>query len=413
MLRGADTWPILPLFALVLVLGLLSACEDQSAKSPAAPPAPGVVVGEVTKESVPLVRQFVGVTQAVKTVDVRSKVEGYLEERKFTEGADVKTGDVLFVIDQRPFKAEVEQNEADVAKNKANLAFAKKQVERYRPLVEKQDVSKQTFEGIQTQEKAALAALNQSEAALKNAQLDLGYTTIIAPIDGRIGETLVNIGNLIKVNDTLMATLVQLDPIYVYFSPSETQFLEIQDYREKGPLEYTIVLADKSTYDQKGKLDFVNNQVDQATGTLRLRAVFPNPEKALLPGQYAEVQVQLANNADTLVVPAPAVGENEGGYYVFVVGQDDKVEQRQVKLGAEYKTGRVVESGLKAGERVVVEGIQKVHDGQTVKVEARIKPLSVWPKRQPVATPFCPCPHALAFPAFARSGRRTPGRRKG
>ncbi|MEM7225665.1 MAG: efflux RND transporter periplasmic adaptor subunit [Pseudomonadota bacterium] len=356
-----------------LALALLGACDDKSAKSEkaAAPPAPTVVVAPVVQETVPLVRQYVGVTQAVKTVDVRSKVEGYLEEREFTEGADVKTGDVLFVIDQRPFKAAVEQSQADVNKNEANLAFAKKQVERYKPLVEKQDVSKQTFDGIVTQEKAAEAALAQSQAELKNAELNLGYTTIMAPIDGRIGETLVNIGNLISVNDTLMATLVQLDPIYVIFSPSETQFLEIQKYKAKGQLEYSIVLADKSTYPQKGKLDFVDNQVDQPTGTLRLRAVFPNPNKALLPGQYAEVQVQLADQADTLVVPAPAVGENEGGNYVFVVTKDNKVEQRQVKLGEEYKTGRVVESGLKAGERVVVEGIQKVHDGQVVKVEEK------------------------------------------
>ena len=353
----------------------LAACDQQTSESkPAAPPPPTVVVADVTKESVPLDRDFVGNTAAIKAVDVRARVEGYLEERRFTEGSDVKKGDVLFIIDQRPFKADVAQAEADLKQKKSSLAFANKQVERYRPLVEKADVSKQQFEGIETQARNAKAAVEASEAALKTAQLNLDYSTIHAPIDGRIGRTLVNIGNLVSAEDTMLTTLVQLDPIYAYFSPSESQFLELLKYQSQdSPLKVSMRLVDETAYGHVGTLDFIDNTVDSSTGTITLRAIFPNPDKTLRPGQYAQVRVHLADQVDTVVVPAPAVGEDEGGTYVFVVDKDDKVEQRRVKLGPDYKTGRVVSDGLKAGEKVIVEGLQKVHGGQIVKVQTAKK----------------------------------------
>ena len=321
-----------------------------------------------TQETVPLLHHYVGTTAAVKSVDLRAKVEGYLEQRPFTEGSDVAQGDVLFVIDQRPFQAELDRSQAEANQNKADLEFAEKEVKRYEPLVPQGAASKEQLDSVQSQAKAAQAALKASEAAIRNAQLALGYTTITAPIDGRIGRTLVNVGNLVTPGETLLANLVQLDPIYVYFSPSETDFLTLESYRKRGKLGLSIDLADGSRYGQSGNIDFVDNTVDPTTGTIKLRAVFANPDKALRPGQYVELQVKLTERSNTVVVPAPAVAQDQAGFHVFVVSKDGKAEQRPVTIGDLYEGKRVIDKGLKAGEQVIVKGLQKVRDGAPVTV---------------------------------------------
>lgn len=349
---------------LCLLLGL-AACEEDKTQAQTATP-PTVTVTEAVAQTVPVVREFVGNTAAVKLVDVRAKVAGYLEQRPFTEGADVKTGDVLFVIDQRPFQAALEQSQANHAQDQANLKFAKEQVARYKPLLKNNNVSKQKYENLQSQELADAAAVKASAAAVKNAQLNLDYTTITAPIDGRIGHTLVNVGNLVSAEDTLLTTIVQLDPIYVYFSPSEADYQEIVSYQSKGSQTYNLILAGDRLYPQEGKLDFVDNQVDPQTDTIKMRAVFPNPDKTERPGQYAKVQVTLGQQENAILVPAPALGEDEAGHYLYVVGADNKVEQRRITLGATVKDQIIVASGLKSGEKVITKGVQKVHAGLVV-----------------------------------------------
>ena len=368
--RGLSRYAAWPLLC---ALFWLTACGDEKSQAEKAPKPPSVIVAEATSQTVPVRREFVGNTAAVKRVEIRAKVQGYLEERPFTEGADVKKGDILFVIDQRPFQAALEKNKADLEQNQAVLKFAKEQVKRYKSLSEQNAASVQKYESVQSQELEATSAVKASEAAVKNAQLDLDYTTITAPMDGRIGQTLVNIGNLVSEEDTLLTTLVQLDPIYAYFSPSEAEYQEIQSFQAEGTLKFTMILAGGKAYPHQGKLDFVDNHVDVQTGTIKMRAVFPNAEKTERPGQYIKVQIGLGENSDAILVPAPAIGEDEAGHYLFVGGKDNKVERRSVKLGAAFQDQYVIEDGVKAGENVIVKGLQKVHGNQVVNAELAAK----------------------------------------
>ena len=362
--RRRTPWLVL---GLLLPALLLQACEEDKSKSQAKTAAPTKVgVAEARQETVPLMREFVGNTEAVKTVDVRSKVQGYLAERKFTEGSLVKEGDVLFIVDQRPFEADLAKSKAELAQNQASLNFALKEVKRYEPLFKTGDVAQKKMQEIQEQANAAKAAVDASKAAVTSAELDLEYSSIVAPIDGRIGRAIIDIGNLVTVGNMVLTTIVQIAPIYVYFSPSEAQYLEIEKYRAQGPVEVTMSLADGSTFGEDGTLDFVDNVVDQSTGTIKLRAVFPNAQETQRPGEYAKIHVRLSERPNTIVIPAKAVSENEAGYFVLVVGADNKIETRSVTLGSTYKDQRVVESGLKQGEKVVVEGLQKVSSGETV-----------------------------------------------
>ena len=357
------SWPLL------LILVGLAACDDTKEPAAKQAPPPGVTVVEATSASVPVVREFVGNTAAVRFVEVRAKVEGYLEERPFTEGADVKKGDVLFVIDQRPYQADLEQAKADLDQDKAALKFAQQQVARYKSLSAQNAASVQQYEAAQSRELEAAGAVKSAQAAVKNAQLNLDYTTIVAPIDGRIGNTLVNVGNLVSEEDTLLTTLVQLNPIYAYFSPSEAAYHEIQAYQAKGPIQVDMILAGDRVYAQSGKIDFVDNQVDVTTGTIKMRAVFANPDETQRPGQYVQVRLTLGQSGDSVLVPAPAIGEDESGHFVFVVGQDNKAERRNITLGPAYKDKYVVAKGVRAGEQVVTKGLQKIHGGEAVTVE--------------------------------------------
>ena len=355
-------------WSLLLAFAALTACKHEAEKAQKPAPPPSVSVAEATAAAVPLVRQFIGNTAAVKMVKIRAKVEGYLDQRSFTEGTEVKSGDVLFVIDQRPFQAALDEANANLEQNKAALKFAQEQVTRYKKLAAENAASVQRYESAQSEELEAAGAVKSNEASVRTAQLNLDYATITAPFDGRIGDALVHVGDLVSAEDTLLTTLVQLDPIYVYFSPSDADYQEIQAYQAKGPLKVEMILAGDRVYPQDGKIDFVANQVDVATGTIKMRAVFANPDKSLRPGQYVQVRITLGENADSVLVPASAVSEDEAGHFVFVVDKDDKAARRDVKLGPAYKDQYVVAEGLKAGERVVTEGVQKVRGGEAVAV---------------------------------------------
>jgi RND family efflux transporter MFP subunit len=359
------------------------------------PPPPGVTVAAVTQQTIPVYLEYVGSTAAVRSVDLRARVEGLLQRRAFVEGADIQEGDLLFVIDPSPFQAALEQAQAQLArdeaalagaqaqlvKDKATLAFAREQVERYRPLAEQEFVTKEAFDNYRTlaeQASAAVAAdnaaINQASAAIKadraaitQARLNLGYATIRAPMSGRIGRALIDVGNLVGPGDSaVLASIVQLDPVYVYFSASARDLPQIVQQPRRGELPVSLTLADQSTYPHQGKLDFVNNTMDAATATLKMRAVVPNPEKTLFPGQYARVRLQVAQKADALLIPAQAVGDDQGGQFVLVVGLDNKVEKRGIVAGAAYQGLRVIDKGVNVAERVITEGLQKVQPGMVV-----------------------------------------------
>lgn len=382
--------------AVGLLLAALASCgRRQAQQEMPAPPPPSVTVAEVALQTIPVYLDYVGITAAVRTVDIRPRVEGFLQKRAFTEGADVQEGELLFVIDPSPFEAALEAAQAQLArdeaalaaaqaqlaKDKAALAFAREQVERYRSLAAQEFVTREAFDTYRTQADQAAAAvaadnaaINQATAAIKadraaitQARLNLSYCTIRAPLSGRIGRALVDVGNLVgPAENTVLASIVQLDPIYVYFSVSSRDIPQLVKHQQRAALPATVMLADQSPHPPQGKVDFLNNTLDAATATLKMRAVVPNPEKTLLPGQYVRVRLLLTEKADALLVPAQAVGEDQGGQYVLVVGQGDTVEKRGIVAGATYRSLRVVESGLKAAERVIIEGLQKVQAGSVV-----------------------------------------------
>ena len=346
---------------------LLAGCDANSTQTQQASKQKVEVAMAVSTE-IPLVKEFVGQTAAVKLVDVRAKVQGYLTERPFTEGADVKKDDVLFVIDQRPFQAAVDQNKADLEQNQGRLDFAQEQLKRYETLKDEGTASVQKYESTRAEAIEAAGALAASQAALQNAKLNLDYATITAPIDGRVSNTLVNVGNLVSAENTLLTTLVQLDPIYVYFSPSERDYQEMVPFQEKGPLKVSMILSSGELFPKQGVVDFVDNRVDPNTGTLKMRAVIPNPDKTQRPGQFVTAKVTLADQHKVVMIPAKAVAQDEGGHYVYLVDKDSKVNRQDVGIGAEYEQNYVIEKGIKPGDRVVVSGLQKVKAGTRVDV---------------------------------------------
>jgi len=320
-----------------------------------ATPAMTVTIAEVKSETVPLYLDYVGTLQSIESVDINARVEGFLVERAFKDGADVKKGDLLFVIDPRPFEAALVATEAQLAEDLASLSYAREQVSRYKPLVEKDYITRDAYDEYLTQATEARAVVEADRANVVQSKLDLSYCTMFAPFDGRIGRRLVDIGNLVGAGgeSTLLATIVQLDPIYIYFNVAERDIPEILKQQNIKPLTFSIVLPDESKHPQDGTIDFVDNQVDVTTGTITLRGIVPNTAKTLLPGQYAKVQLLLEQQPNTIVVPSQAVGEQQGDTYVYVVGSDNKVEFRKVTAGSSYGEIRIVEKGLLHLNRLV------------------------------------------------------------
>jgi RND family efflux transporter MFP subunit len=352
-----------PYFAVLLFF--LAGCGKDEKK---APPAMPVTVAQVKSETVPLYLEYVGTTQSIQTVDINARVEGFLVKRAFKDGADLEEGDLLFVIDTRPFEASLQQAQAQLAEDRAALSYAEEQVRRYKPIVEKEYITQDTYDGYVTRAAEARAAVEADLANVTQAKLNLSYCTMYAPFDGRIGRRYVDVGNLVGAAGapTKLATMVQLDPMYVYFSVAERDIPQIFEEHSKNDLAVSIVLPDESKHPEDGTIDFINNEVDVNTGTMEMRAVVPNSSKNMLPGQFVKVQLLLKEQPDTLLVPQQAIGEFQGQQYVYVVGPDNKVEYRNVTTGPEYKELVVVEDGVKAGEKVITEGLQKVKPGMTV-----------------------------------------------
>lgn len=350
---------------LALVLLAVTGCGKEEKK---APPAVPVTVAEVKSETVPIYLEYVGTTQSIQTVDINARVEGFLVNRAFKDGADLLEGDLLFVIDTRPFEADLKAAEAQLAENKASLAYAQEQVRRYKPIVEKEYITQDTYDGYVTKATEAQAAVEAAQANVTQAKLNLSYCTMYAPFDGRIGRRYVDVGNLVGAegSPTKLATMVQLDPMYVYFSVAERDIPQIFEEHSKNDLTVSIVLPDESKHPEDGKIDFLNNEVDVNTGTMEMRAVVPNDSKTILPGQFVKVQLLLKEQPGALLVPQQAVSEFQGQQFVYVVGADNKVEYRNVTSGPQYKELVLIENGVKAGEKVITEGLQKVKPGMTV-----------------------------------------------
>jgi RND family efflux transporter MFP subunit len=354
---------------IVLALAVCGGCASKSEKP--APPPPNVVVAPVVQKNVQIDQEWVGTMVGNVDAEIRPKVEAFLLNRLYIEGSFVNKGQPLFQLDQRQARAAVEQAEGKLERARASLAQAQIDVNRYTPLVTQRAVSQAELDKALSMQRAAGAEVEADQAVLDNAKLNLAWTTVAAPISGIAGVSKVGIGDLMTPT-TVMTVVSSVDPIYVDVSISEQDYLRFQrdkTRRSEGPpLEMT--LGDGSIYNRRGRVLFLNREVDSRTGTIQVRGEFPNPGNVLRPGQYARIRAATDMRKGALLVPQRAISELQGIYQVGVVGQDSTVTIRTVKLGPTFGDMWVVESGLQQGERVIVDGLPLVKTGMTVSPSA-------------------------------------------
>jgi membrane fusion protein (multidrug efflux system) len=351
---------------LCLVVPFAGGC---SGKDKAPPPAPAVETADVIKKDVPVYSEWVGTTDGLVNATIRAQVTGYLVKQHYTEGSFVRKGDVLFEIDPRPFTASLEEAQGVLGRQEARLATAKADLARVLPLAEANALSKKDRDDAVGAEQSAQADVRAARAAVDKAQVDLGFTKIISPIDGIAGIARAQIGDLVGTPQSAELTMVStVDPIKVYISASEQEYLKFMQQLTGGEQEISLdlLLADASLYPHKGTFAFADRQVNVKTGTITVAALFPNPGNMLRPGQFARVRAALRIKKDALLVPQRAVTELQGGYQVAVVDQDAVVHIRPIKAGERSGRFWIIDDGLTAGERVVVEGVQKVKEGMQV-----------------------------------------------
>ena len=358
------------LFLMVLLAGCGEA-EDKKADAGTATAPPAVVVAAVAKAPIDDGSSFTGRVQAAQKVDIVSRVEGFLQKRDFDEGAMVKTGDLLFDVEKDAYQAAVESAKGNLERAKAAATLADIEVGRQQSLVKSQSTAQARLDEASAKKGDADGAVLQAEAALTQAELDLRYTSIDAPIDGRIGRSSVDPGSLLTPKGGVLATIVSVDPIYATFSVSSRQLLEIRkrmmaNGQKAANSVVGLTLADGSAYAHSGKIDFVDVSADAGTDTVTIRTVFPNPERFLVDGQLAKVTVRDATPDTALVVPQSAILVDQQGAYVLTVKEDDTVEIRRVELGNASGTSVAIAGGLAEGDRVIVDGVQKVRPGEKV-----------------------------------------------
>ena len=383
---------VAPLLVLTPVMALIGC---QKSQQPTSTP-PDVEVVEVVQKDVPIWKEWIGTLDGLWNAQIRPQVTGYLLRQTYKDGAFVKKDQLLFEIDPRTFQAAVDQAkgqlanaEGQLAQYKANQIKAQNDVNRYTPLAKEQaipqqdlDTAIQVNEAAKAQVEAAKAQIDAARAALASANLNLGFTKVLSLVDGIAGIAQGQIGDLVT-QSTLLTTVSTVDPIKIYFPVSEREYLDyVKEHpdEEKRHLRLQLLLANGTVYPHEGQTSLVDRQVDVKTGTLRVQGLFPNPGNVLRPGQYARVRTIVATRKGALVVPQKAVSELQGNYQVAVVGSDNKVQIRPVKVGERVGTDYwIIEQGLKPGERVVAEGVQKVRGGLTVNP----KPLTTTAEAQP------------------------------
>jgi membrane fusion protein (multidrug efflux system) len=361
----------LPLLFLALLVPLLAACDEKK-QAAASPPPPAVGVTAAAMKGVSRADQFVGRIQAIGIVQIRARVEGFIEKVLFTEGQDVKAGDILYQIEKSQYQALVDQAKANLAAAQATTLNAQLQYNRSLQLVKNQYTPQATVDQNKAAWDTAKAQVLQTQAALTQTEINLGYTDIRSPIDGRIGLTVLTTGNLVNPASGVLTTIVSQDPIYVLFPVSQRQLEDIRESRRQQDgsltkIEILVTLSNGKQYPLPGVWNFTDPQVDQGTDTLTMRATLPNPDRLLVDGEFVTVQIKEKKEQPRLVVPQAALQVDQAGYYVLVVNSDNKVEQRRVTVGPNQGLDAVIQSGLKEGEKVIVEGVQKVRPGQLVK----------------------------------------------
>jgi multidrug efflux system membrane fusion protein len=353
--------------ACILAL-LLAGCAKQAAPAFERPPAP-VTVTSAVSQNVPYYLDEVGRCVAREVVSVQPEVSGRITEIHFTDGADLKRGDPLFTIDPRPFQAQLNAAEANLSQSKAALDFAKIQFARVQDLVESRAIARQDYDTRKNAVDVGEAQVKQNEAALESAKLNLEYTAIRSPIDGRAGHRLVDVGNVVSANTSTLLSIERLDPIYADFTVTENDFSAVQLHDKKGNLKVEVRLPDEPDKPFVGQLTFLDNAVQSASGTVLLRATVPNSAHRLWPGRFVNVRLILATLPGAVLVPASSPQDSAKGPFVYVVKDDSTAEARPVKLGQRQGDLIVVEEGLKPGERVILNGQIAVTPGGKVRVE--------------------------------------------
>jgi multidrug efflux system membrane fusion protein len=333
-------------------------------------PGSPVTVASAAQKDMPLVLDSVGRVEAILTVSVKALVGGEVTGVYFKEGQAVRKGDLLLTIDPRPFEIVLKQAESLLEKDRALLRNAQADVARYADLVQKDYVTKEQYDGLVANRDVLTAAVKADEAGVANARLQLEYTTIRSPIDGRTGSLLIDPGNIIKANDTAPAVVIdQLAPIYVTFSVPEQNLLRIKEYMAKAPLAVEAVPPGSGQPAASGVLTFVDNAIDQSTGTITLKATFDNRDGALWPGQFLNVRLTLAVEKGVVVIPSPAVQNGQSGQYVYVVKDDMTAELRPVKVTRVFGEESIIAEGVKPGERVVTDGQLRLAPGSRVEIK--------------------------------------------
>jgi RND family efflux transporter, MFP subunit len=360
---------------------LVGGCEEKNTYVP--PPPPKVTVAKPVQKTVTDYLEFTGNTQAIFTVKLVARVEGYLEKQHFQDGADVRKGDLLFTIQPDQYQAQLQQAQADVLNEKAALLHAETEFVRYSRLYEQKAAAATDVDNWRYQRDAAKAGLANAEAQVELAKLNISYTQVTAPFNGRMGRHLVDPGNVVGNNQAL-AEINQIDPIYAYFTINELDLLRVRrlaqaadgaDYRDR-PVPAFAGLANESGYPHEGRIDFAAISVDPGTGTLLLRAIIPNPDRTIVPGLFARVRVPVGRIANAVLVPEIALGFDQIGRYVLIVDDKNVVERRGVETGPAHGDLRVIDSGLKGDERVIVNGLLRAIPGREVnpQVEAAASP---------------------------------------
>jgi multidrug efflux system membrane fusion protein len=365
---AARAWFVGALLACLLMLG---GCGSKPVKSEGmmmefrVP----VTVAKATVKSVPLQVEAIGNVEAYSNVSVRTQIAGEIERAYFTQGQDVKKGQLLFTLDRRPFQAALDQLEANLARDQAQLANARAQAERNNKLFQEGIISKDQYDTIRTTAQAQEATVRADQAAIENAQINLSYCSIYSPLDGRTGSYQVYPGNIAKVNDTVLVVINQIHPIYVTFAVPEQFLTEVKEYQARGPLVVEARVPNDSRPPALGQLTFIDNAVDTATGTIKMRATFQNPDNRLWPGQFVNVVMRLTLQLNATVVPSQAVQTGQVGKYLFVVKADSTADLRPVAVGETVQGETVIEKGVAPGETVVTDGQLLLGPGSKVEIK--------------------------------------------
>ena len=373
--KSATAFPSSGRLVALLLLGLAACgCGGPGQKS-ATPPVQEVEVGlAVTRQIVDYV-DFTGRTEAMKTIDVRARVSGYLDRVLFQEGYDVKEGDVLFVIDPRTYQADHDRAVANLAQAKAHLVRVEADLQRAETLVKTAAIAKSDYDLALGDRNEAAALVGVAEAAVNTAKLNLGFTKVTAPVSGRISRQNLDPGNLVVADTTVLTTIVSLDPIYAYFDVDEGSTLRFRRLVEAGKVKsareqkspvYLGLADEEDRYPHEGTINFVDNRLDPSTGTLRLRGMFDNHKQFLAPGMFVRIRVPIGPTHPAILARERAIGSDQGQKFLYVLNGKDQVVYREVQVGAFQNGLRVIESGLAADERFIINGLQRVNPGDTV-----------------------------------------------